>query len=571
MNSKFKRIIPILFAIIVICSLIWYLFIYDTAFTRDMLVYQARFFEFQGNHSLAAWLYNQAYTQSDDNEAVAIELAEQYKTGGNYSKAESTLSSAIANNPTVNLYIALCKTYVEQDKLLDAVTMLDSIEDPAMKAQLDAIRPEAPTASPPPGFYNQYLSVTVTPASGTLYLSTSREYPTVKNPAANNTVDLVAGENTITALSIGENGLVSPLSVLFYTVGNVVEELQLKDSSINAALRQMLSMDENAKLLSTDLWNITSFTVPAEATSVEDLAHLAYLQTLVIENCTAESYAALGKLTQLTELTIRNCVLSGQDLMTIASAPNLQKLTITGCSISGIDALANAKKLVYLDLSDNAIKHLSSLSFLSQLKTLNLSHNALTNLNDLSALTGLDTLDVSYNSITSAAPLTACTSLTYLNISGNLLTNLTGIESLTKLSTLFAAYNHLTDITAVTGCQELGQLDISNNELTNISCLFSLVKLQSLDFSRNSVTTLPIWDNENALVMINGSYNKLRTISSLAGYPQLNRVVMDYNNISSVNALVACPNLIRVDVYGNPVTDVSALKEYDVVVNYTPR
>lgn len=572
MNNKFKRILPILFAIIVVCSLVWYLFIYDRDFTRDMLVYQARFFESNGNHSIAAWLYNQAYAQSDDNEAVAIELAQQYKAGGNYTKAEFTLSNAIANNPSANLYIALCKTYVEQDKLLDAVTMLDSIEDADLKAQLDALRPQAPTASPVPGFYNQYLTVSVKSAeNSTLYMSSSREYPSTKQPAGDGAVPLVAGENTIYALSIGENGLVSPLSVLAYTVGGVVEEVQMKDSSIESAVRQTLELSSDTKLYSTHLWAITSFTVPAEAVSVEDLSYFSYLQTLVIENCTADDFRSLSALTQLTDLTIRNCVLSAEDLMTIATAPNLQRLTISGCSLSGIDALANAKKLVYLDLSDNAIKKVSALSFLSQLKTLNLSHNALTNLNDLSALTGLETLDISYNSLTTLAPLSACTSLTYLNVSGNLLTNLTGTESLKNLSSLFAAYNHLTDITAVTGCENLGQLDISNNELTSISALSSLVKLQSLDFSRNSVTMLPIWDKENALIMINGSYNKLETIASLAGYPVLNRVFMDYNNISSVKALASCVYLIRVDIYGNPVSDVSALKEQGVTVNYTPR
>lgn len=571
MNNKFKRILPILFAIIVICSLLWYLFIYDRDFTRDALVYQARFFESTGHHSIAAWLYNQAYAQSDNNEAVAIELAEQYKAGGNYTKAESTLSNAIANNPSANLYIALCKTYVEQDKLLDAVTMLDSIDDAALKAQLDVLRPQAPTASPVPGFYNQYLTVSVKPAAGTLYVSSTREYPSTKVPSEDGAVPLVAGENKIYALSIGENGLVSPLSALVYTVGGVVEELHLKDSSIDAAVRQTLNVSADAKLFSTDLWTITSFTVPADATSVEDLSYLSYLQTLVIENCTADSFRSLSALTQLTDLTIRNCVLSSEDLMTIAAVPNLQRLTLTGCSLSGIDAFANAKKLTYLDLSDNAIKTLSSLSFLSQLKTLNLSHNALTNLNDLSALTGLETLDISYNSLTSIAPLSTCVNLTYLNVSGNLLTNLAGTENLSNLSSLLAAYNHLTDISAVCACANLGQLDISNNKLTNISGLSALVKLQNLDFSRNEVTTLPAWDQENALVVINGSYNKLATIASLAGYPVLNKVVMDYNNISSVNALASCVFLIRVDVYGNPVSDVSALKAQGVTVNYTPR
>ena len=133
MKRALKRILPILLGIVVIVSIVWYLFVYDRDFTRDMLLTQARFFEGQGNHTVAAWLYDQAYRQSEDNESVAIELAEQFKAAGNYTKAEYTLSNAIADGGSAELYVALCKTYVEQDKLLDAVTMLDNITDAAVQ------------------------------------------------------------------------------------------------------------------------------------------------------------------------------------------------------------------------------------------------------------------------------------------------------------------------------------------------------------------------------------------------------------------------------------------------------
>jgi Leucine-rich repeat (LRR) protein len=84
------------------------------------------------------------------------------------------------------------------------------------------------------------------------------------------------------------------------------------------------------------------------------------------------------------------------------------------------------------------------------------------------------------------------------------------------------------------------------------------------------VTVLPAWEKDCALVHINGSYNKLTKLDSLAGYMNLNTVVMDYNNIKVVNVLADCPFLIRVDVSGNPVRDVSKLTEMDVIVNYTP-
>ena len=161
MNRALKRLLPILLVIVIILSCVWYLFVYDRAFTRDFLLNQARYFEERGKHNIAAWLYSSAYMQTDENENVAIELADHFKSIGNYTKAEVTLTDAIADGGSAELYIALCKTYVEQNKLLDAVTMLDNISDPAIKAQLDELRPKLPQTSAEPGAYTQYITVTL--------------------------------------------------------------------------------------------------------------------------------------------------------------------------------------------------------------------------------------------------------------------------------------------------------------------------------------------------------------------------------------------------------------------------
>ena len=570
MKNKLKRILPILFVLLVLGSLIWYLFIYDRDFTRDMLLQQARFFDSNGKHKVASWLYNQAYIHAENKESVAIELSEQHKVTGNYTKAEFVLSNAIADGGSVELYIALCKTYVEQDKLLDAVTMLSSIEDPVIKQQLNAMRPAAPTVSPAPGFYSQYLTVSIESTQGTLYVTSDGQYPSTAGTSSSGAVTLVGGENTLLALSVGENGLVSPLSIFGFTVGGVIEEVNLEDSAMEAAIRQLLGKQAGDKLYTNELWNITEFAVPEDALSLNDLLYLPYLKSLTITNNISDDFHPIAALAQLTELVIRNTPLTTENLMFISSAPNLERLTLSDCSLSGITPLANASRLVYLDLSHNTIKNLSALTGLNQLTALNLSHNALTNVSDLSALAGLSILDVSYNQITSMLPLSGCTGLTWLNIGSNLLTNLKGVESLTKLVSLQAPTNQLDDISAVAVCTSLAELDISSNLLTNIAPLSSLVNLQALNFSRNQVTALPPFPKTSALIYINGSYNQLETIAGLAGFPQLNQVIVSYNKVTAVNALVTCPNLIQVDVYGNPVKDVSALTELGVIVNYTP-
>ena len=123
MKKAFRIMVPILLALAILLCMGWYLFIYDREFTRDSLLYCARHFDNKGNRALASWFYDRAYDQAGDNDNVAIELANQYKADGNYTQAEATLAQAIEDGGGINLYIALCKTYVEQNKLLDQMLM----------------------------------------------------------------------------------------------------------------------------------------------------------------------------------------------------------------------------------------------------------------------------------------------------------------------------------------------------------------------------------------------------------------------------------------------------------------
>ena len=77
MKRTLKRLLPIFLCLFVICSIVWYLLSYDRAFTHDLLMSGARFFESRGEHSIATWFYNQAYIHSDNDSEVILELAQQ--------------------------------------------------------------------------------------------------------------------------------------------------------------------------------------------------------------------------------------------------------------------------------------------------------------------------------------------------------------------------------------------------------------------------------------------------------------------------------------------------------------
>ncbi len=575
MKKTVRILVPLVLALVILLCTFWYLFIYDREFTRDMLLHAARSFDSRGNHTVAAWFYDCAYKQAGDNDAVAIELAEQYKENGNYTKAEHTLTQAISDGGGVELYIALSKIFVEQDKLLDAVKMLDNVQNANVKDQLDMLRPAAPTCSPDPQssnyYFTQYITVTVSAEKGTVYVNVNGEYPSVEKDLYKEGIQLKEGKTTLHAIAVADNGLVSKSAVFPFTVGGVIENVTFADSSVESAMRELINASADKVLRTDDLWTIKEFTIPQNATDWSDLRHLAFVEKLTVDSGVSGQLIHISSLANLKELHITNIPVNAEELVYIGKLPNLQKLTLANCSLSTVSGLDAAKELLSLDLNSNAIRNISPLGSLKKITQVNLSHNALDDLTALSTLSTLTELDVSYNGLTTLSPITSLTGLHVLIANDNTITDLVGFQQLTALQKLVFSNNKIADISALAACTELTALEFTNNAVKDISVLGGLNKLVDLNFAKNSVSVLPKWDASCALVNIDGSYNKLTTLEQLSGLKHLNNVLMDYNSgISSVKALANCPALIQVNVFGTKVRNVSDLTSLSVIVNYDP-
>lgn len=572
MKKILKIVIPLLLAVAIIGGIGWYLLEYDPGFTRDLLLEQARKWEDSGEHDAAVWLYNLAYELSDKSDEVAIELAEKFKSIGNYTKAEYTLARAIEDGGTPALYIALCKTYVEQNKLRDAAMMLDKIGNAEIKAQLDAMRPAAPSPSVASGKYAQYISLELSAPGCKVYVATGTDYPSTETDTYAGPISLPGGETTLSAISVGENGLVSSLTVFRYIIGGVIEEVIFEDTAFELAVRTQLEIEDDRPIYSNELWPVTEFEIPATVSSCADLKWLPYLQKLTIHGSTYENLDILATLPELQEVHMDSSVLGSEDLRTIASLPKLTALTLSGCNISTIADLENATGLTYLNLNDNTLRDISVLSSMTSLQELHIRNNALISLESIAGLTALTVLDISYNPLVSIAPVAGLLDLTKLDISSTGLRSLEGIEALVGLTELSVAYNNLLDADSLSACTELKYLDISNNTLLNINVLASLKKLEELDFSHNEVSALPKLSQDHALRIINGEYNQLKSLDALSGLLNLGYIDMDYNaSLSSIDSLRYCPVLVKVEVWGTKVRDVpKAIEEAGIIVIYTP-
>ena len=570
MMKKIMRIVlPLLLILAIIGSIGWYLFSYDRGFTRDVLLQQARFHDLHGNSRMSSWFYDLAYNFSGRDGNVAIELANQYKSSGNYTKAESTLTNAIKQGGTPELYTALSKTFAEQDKLLDSVALLDQIQDPQVKAQLDAMRPQAPVPDQAPGFFSQYIDVALS-AEGTIYYRTDGEYPTTADAPYGAPIHLGTGETLIQAIAIAPNGLVSPLAELQYTVGGVVEPVTLEDPAINAVIRELLEKSAKEQLYTNDLWKIEEFTVPQEAKSFEDLAKIPYLRKLTMQGFQLENLDFLLSSSRLKILDLTGCTLKPESLSALATLPALQELVLAETGLSSIAGLEQVTGLTKLDLHNNTVRNLEVLSGMPKLRQLNLSHNAVTDLTPLGGLTDLDRLDVSFNALTTLAPLGGCIKLTQIEAGNNQITDLSGVAGLSLLTYLGMDYNQLTDLSPIAPMIQLATLKVSNNQLTDLSPLADMTALDALYFSHNQVEALPAWPNGGELRIIDGSNNLLANMDGLAKMEKLSYVYLDYNALTSIDALKDCYKLVQVNVYGNDIKDVSALTEQDVIVNYDP-
>lgn len=570
MKKVFKIIVPILMALLILASLIWYGFVYDRDFTRDILLKQARYCSTHGKTSLSSWFYDLAYEHSGQSNNVAIELSNQFKKSGNYTKAEATLHNAIADGGNMDLYMAMCKLYVEQDKIIDAVGMLDYLMNNDVVPELVYARPAAPTANVEPGFYNEYISVELQSNEGAIYYILNETYPSFRSEPYMNPIALPSGETTINAIVVGKNGLVSEVATFSYTIGGVIEQVFFDDPVIEDAVRQQLKLG-NSAIYSNQLWEIKSFTVPEGAQTLSDLSKFTHLEDLNIHGYNMESLNFLNGLQNLRRLDLSGSKFYAEDMGSIASLPALQKLYLADCGLSTISGLENAVGLTDLNLAGNSIRNLSALSSLFHLQELNLSHNAVTDLSHLSNLSYLNKLDVSYNSLTSIAPIAPCSKLNWLSASHNGISSVSALTNLTELTYLDLSNNQLTDVSVIGDCTELLELNLSNNQISDISSFKSLVNLMDFYFSNNSVAALPAWNvKESSLRKIDGSHNALTSLKPLGGISTLNFVNLDYNRITSVAPLADCYTLVQINIFGNEIKDPETITETDIIINYDP-
>lgn len=551
MKHALKIIIPIVLVLAIIIGACWFFLIARRDVTETVFTYWGNHFFNAGRYNRAIFFYRQAARLNPKDARLATWLAEAYIRSGNYTKAEYTLVNAITQTPdSSELYIALCKTYVAQDKLLDAESMLSRITNDAVRAELDAMRPADPVIEPESGYYSEYIDVAISGTDGTVYAVLNSDFPSSERDLYTAPFTLAGGESKIVAISVGQNGLVSNAVYAGYTVGNVVEPVTISDSGLDAYVREQLGKTAAGTIMSDELWAVESLDLPDTVASLDDLPLFTGLRSLSLHHATTMDLTVLSRLPTLRTLDLSGCTLSTAAMETIVNLPDLTSLNLNGCAIVDISALAGLQKLEYLDLGNNSISDLTALSALLQLKELHLTNNPVTSLNNLKNCTELETLYADQCSITRIA----------------------GLADHTKLQTLNLSNNQISDISVLASCTALQNVNISNNAVTDIAVLAELPALVDLYAASNQLTSLPAFPAETPLWHVDISHNEIADLSGLAGNLSINFVYADYNKIASVEKLESCPMLVQMDLWDNPVSaeEVKKLQDVGIIVNYNP-
>lgn len=548
-----KHSLRILLCIFLIAALLvgacWFFLSYRPDLTCRLLENRAAAAVNGGHYRQAVSLYSYAWKLNTGDPDLAVSLSDAYQHIDNYTKAEYTLVSAISAHPdSLALYQALSRVYVAQDKLLDAQQMLDRIADDSVRGQLASLRPAAPVIQPDAGYYTNYVNVSLSYEGGAAYLTTNGDYPSLEKDLYTEPKALAAGESTVEAVVVSDDGLVSPLAEAAYTIGGVIEPYTFQDAAFEACVRKVLGKSADETVMTNELWALTTLDLTEDVQSLADLAECHGLTSLSMHNTYGVDFSALSQVPTLTTLDLSGCTVSSAGVEAIGGLTGLTSLNLNGCALTDISPLSGCTALTTLVLSNNAIADVSALSSLSALTSLNLSTNT----------------------IASISPLAACGALTTLDVSSNKITNLTALKGKQSLGALSAADNQISDLTPLSGCAALKLLDVSTNGIADLKPVAALKSLQTLVADHNALTALPDFSAAQSLTKISVNSNAITDVSGLKDLPILNYVAVDYNKIDSLDVLKGCANLVQVDAFGNPIKSVSALTDHGVIVNYDP-
>jgi Leucine-rich repeat (LRR) protein len=525
-------------------------------------VYNARAAELAraaGDLDRAAVLYARVLDNSPRDESLRLLVFDLWRGAGNLSRAEHVLYAGLRDvGPSAALYQNLCAIYVEQDKLLDAVDLLNGIRSPDARERIEAARPASPDFLLPGGIYEERVDAGLAAGEDCIiYVSWTGGIPSISSDLYTGPVALGPGVTAARAVAVNADGLVSDWVETEYTLRNIIDPVTFSDPALERAIRTAVGKPDGL-LFTSDLWEITELRMeePAAYTTLDDLRYCPKLEVLSLHGSGAGcDISVLPELENLSRLMLASFALNTFDLEIIGQCGALEYLGLADNHIGSVTPLEGLERLIWLDLSSNNVLDVTPLSRLGSLQTLRLTQNALQELSALSALKNLRILEVGENRVTSLHGLAGLSSLEVLEVSNNPLTSVGELSSLPSLRILTAAYCQIETLPNLSRLNNLESITIHNNAITSLGGLTGLPSLRELYCQYNAISSLEPLKDCAALETLNVSNNAIESVEPLGGLPALARLVVENNQIKTLLPLKACPKLRDIYAFGNSLTD----------------
>lgn len=296
-----------------------------------------------------------------------------------------------------------------------------------------------------------------------------------------------------------------------------IETIQFKNSQLEAAVRQSLSINENEPVYQSDLDTVTTLILCGdrcfqsweehetwhdnyfdefnkeerryEAADFSDLQYFTNLRTLAIDNQGLEDVSVLQGL-PLERLSLRGNQIT--DLTGIETSTGLTMLIISANPLSDINALKDLQELRRLDISDTSVQSIDVLEGMA-LSSLNCSYNCVTDYSVLESMEALTTLQISHADSDTIAYINTRKNLVILGLFESSLTDLEEISDLQQLECIdIGGCRNVESLAGIEAFPKLNYLGIRDTGIHDISAISAMTKLEMLDIVGTDISDLSV-------------------------------------------------------------------------------
>jgi Leucine-rich repeat (LRR) protein len=198
-----------------------------------------------------------------------------------------------------------------------------------------------------------------------------------------------------------------------------------------------------------------------------------------------------------------------QNIEPLGRLTNLQKLNISGTTISDLSPIRNLTELVDIDISRSAVTDISVLKYASKITRLNLERTSISDLSVVRKMPALQFLDARGTKAGDLTGLAELTSLISLDVSATPIQSLAPLQNLVSMQTLDVSMSQISDLSPIVGMKELTELNIDSTKVVDAKPVSQLT----------------------ALTILSMNYTNIASLEALKGLSKLQKVYCDHTPI----------------------------------------